>query len=84
MKTFSWTVPVDARALDTQQDAQVDGGPARVGLPAVAAVLVPRLALDPLQDGLPSHAALPRLAGRIDTAGGGRGRSVQMLNTDAS
>jgi len=75
---------VDARALDTQQDAQVDRGPARVGLATVAAVLVPRLTLDPLQDGLPSHAALPRLAGRIDTAGGWRGRSVQVLKINTS
>ena len=72
---------MDAGALDTQQDAQVDGGPAGVGLAAVAALLVPRQTLDPLQDGVAPDAALPRLAGRIDAAGGRRGRSVQMLNT---
>lgn len=54
---------MDAGALDAQQDAQVDGGPARVGLTAVAALLVPRQALDALQDCLTPGAALPRLAG---------------------
>lgn len=71
---------MDARALDTQQDAKVDGGPARVGLAAVTALLVPRQTLDPLQDGLTSGAALSRLAGRINTACGWRRCSVQMLN----
>ncbi len=79
---FFWTLPVDAGALDTQQDAQVDGGPARVSLAAVTALLVPRQTLDPLQDGLPPHAALPRLTGRINTAGGRRSGSVQMLNVE--
>lgn len=73
---------MDAGALDAQQDAQVDGGPARVGLAAVAALLVARQTLDPLQDGLPSDAAFPRLAGRVDAAGGRRSRSVQTLNTN--
>lgn len=54
---------MNARALDTQQDAQVDGGPARFGLAAIAAVLVPGQTLDPLQDGLAADTALPRLAG---------------------
>lgn len=78
--TRNVSLPVDAGALDAQQDAEVDGGPARVGLAAVAALLVARQTLDPLQDGLPSDAALPRLAGRVDAAGGRRSRSVQMLN----
>lgn len=73
---------MDARALDTQQDAQVDGGPAGVGLAAVTALLVPRQTLDPLQDGFTSGAALSRLAGRINTARGWRGCSVQMLNRE--
>lgn len=71
---------MDAGAFDTQQDAQVDGGPAGVGLAAVAALLVPRQTLDALQDGFHSDAALPRLAGRIDAAGGRRRRSVEMLD----
>lgn len=54
---------MDAGALDAQQDAKVDGGPARVGLAAVAALLVPRQTLDPLQDGLAPGAAVPWLAG---------------------
>lgn len=78
--TQNVSLPVDAGALDAQQYAEVDGGPARVGLAAVAALLVARQTLDPLQDGLPSDAALPRLAGRVDAAGGWRSRSVQMLN----
>lgn len=71
---------MDAGALDAQQDAQVDGGPAGVRLAAVAAMLVAWQQLDPLQDALPADAALPRLAGRIDAAGGRRGRSVQVLD----
>lgn len=73
-------MPVDAGALDAEQDAQVDGGPAGVGLAAVAALLVPRQTLDTLQDGVAPNAALPRLTRRIDTAGGRRTSSVQMLN----
>lgn len=72
-------VPVYPGALDAQQDAQVDGGPAGIGLAAVAALLVPRQTLDALQDGFAAHAALSRLAGRVDAAGGRRGRSVQVL-----
>lgn len=70
---------MDAGALDAEEDAQVDGGPARVGLAAVAALLVSRQSLETLQDGVAADAALPRLAG-IDAAGGGRSRSVQMLH----
>lgn len=73
------TSPVDPWALDAQKDAKVDGGPARVGLPAVAALLVSRHALDPLQDVLSSGTALARLAGRIDAADGRGGCPVQML-----
>lgn len=69
-------------ALDAQQDAQVDGGPAGVGLAAVAALLVPRQTLDALQDGFAAHAALSRLAGRVDAAGGRRGCSVQVLRVE--
>lgn len=72
---------MDARALDAQQDAQVDGGPARVSLAAVTALLVSRQTLDPLQDGLPSDAALPRFTGRVDAAGGRGGCPVETLNT---
>ena len=74
---------MDAGALDAQQDAQVDGGPAGVRLAAVAALLVAGQQLDPLQDALPADAALPRLAGRIDAAGGRRGRSVQVLGQNS-
>lgn len=56
-------LPVDPGALDAQQDAQVDGGPAGVSLAAVTALLVSRQTLDALQDGFPSDAALPRLTG---------------------
>lgn len=77
---FFQTLPVDAGALDAEQDAQVDWGPAGVGLAAVTALLVPRQTLDALQDGFPSDAALPRLTGRINAAGGRRGCSVQMLH----
>lgn len=56
-------VPVDAGALNAEQDAEVDAGPAGVGHAAVTAALVPREGLDPVQDALPSHAALPWLAG---------------------
>lgn len=70
---------MDAGAFDTQQDAQVDGSPAGVGLTTVAALLVPRQTLDALQDGLPTHAALPGLTGKVDAAGGRRRLSVQML-----
>lgn len=73
-------VPVYSGALDAQQDAQVDGGPAGVGLAAVAALLVARETLDALQDGVAAHAALSRLAGRVDAAGGRRRRSVQVLH----
>uniref|UniRef100_A0AAY4CB10 Uncharacterized protein n=1 Tax=Denticeps clupeoides TaxID=299321 RepID=A0AAY4CB10_9TELE len=43
----------------------------------VTAPLVPRQGLDPLQDALPPGHALPRLAGRVDAAGGRRGGPVQ-------
>lgn len=68
-----------AGALDAQQDAQVDGGPARLSLAAVAALLVAGETLDALQDALPSDAALPRLAGRVDAAGGRGGCPVEAL-----
>lgn len=35
-----WLVPVDAGALDAQQNAQVDAGPAGIWLPTVAALVV--------------------------------------------
>lgn len=59
---------MDARALDAQQDAQVDAGPAGIWLTTVTALVVPRDALDPLQDGLPFHVALPRVGSRINAA----------------
>ena len=78
---WCWRVckPVDAGALDAEEDAQVDGGPAGVGLAAVAAMLVSRKSLDALQNGVAADAALPCLTGRINAAGGGRSRSVQVL-----
>lgn len=78
----SQILPVDARALDAEQDAKVDAGPAGIGMTAVAAVFVPRQGLDSLQDALPSHAALPRFTGWVDATGGGRGGPVQMLQTE--
>lgn len=80
-------LPVDPRALDAEQHTQVDGGPARSCLAAVAAQLVAWQALYPLEEALaPSpHSpisplpSLSGLAGRVDAAGGGRGRPVQAL-----
>lgn len=71
--------PVYARALDAQQDAQVDAGPAWIGLTTVAARVITRHTLHPLQHTLSPDAALPRLTGRVDAAGGGRRRPVQTL-----
>ena len=73
------SLPVDARALDAQQHAQVDRGPARLRVAAVTALAVPGQTLDPLQDGLHPDEALPRLAGRVDAAGGRGGRPLQTL-----
>ena len=42
-------LPVYSRAHYTKCDAQIDGGPVRAGLPAVAALLVARDGLDLLQ-----------------------------------
>lgn len=78
---------MDPRALDAQQHPQVDGGPARSRLAAVAAQLIARKALNPLEETLPTSPqslvgplpALPRLACRVDAAGGGRGGPVQAL-----
>lgn len=70
---------MNAGALDAQQNAEVDAGPARVGLTAVAADLVSRQRLDALQDALSPDNTLPRLAGRVDAARGGRRRPVQTL-----
>lgn len=78
---------MDPRALDAEQHPQVDGGPARRRLAAVAAQLIAGEALHPLQQALPAGSgapvgplsALPGLAGRVDAAGGGRRRPVQTL-----
>ena len=72
-------VPVDAGALDAQQDSQVDGGPAGFRVAAVAALAVAGQTLDPLQDGLSAQQAVPRLAGRVDAAGGRGGGPLQTL-----
>lgn len=61
---------MDAGALDAEQDAQVDGGPVRVGLATVTAILIARETLYTMQDGLPPDTAFPRLAGRVHTADG--------------
>lgn len=76
---YKLTLPVDAGALDAKQDAQVDGGPARVSLATVTAILVARETLDAVQNTLPPHATLPRLTGRVDTADRRRGGPVQAL-----
>ncbi len=47
-RTNSSLSPVNARALDAEQNAEVDAGPARVGLATVAAELVSWQRLDPL------------------------------------
>lgn len=41
-------VPVDTRALDAQQNAEVDTGPARIWLTTVTALVIPRNALHSL------------------------------------
>lgn len=71
--------PVNPRALDAEQDAQVDAGPARVGLTAVAALLVSGQTEDTLQNALAPPTALSRLICWIYTADGGGGGPVQTL-----
>jgi len=61
-------VPVDTGALNAQENAQVDTGPARIRLTTVAALVVPRDALHSLQDGLSLHTALPGVGSRINAA----------------
>ena len=73
--------PVDARALDAEQHAQVDAGPARVRLPTVAALAVPSHVLHALQHTLALDAAFPRVRGRVDAACGRGRRAVQPLET---
>lgn len=83
--------PVDPRALDAEQHSQVDGGPAWGRLATVAAQLVSRQALHPLQQTLsPSPTRLlrplppvPGLAGRVDATGGRRSCPVQTLRDKA-
>lgn len=78
---------MDPRALDAEQHSQVDGGPARSRLATVAAQLIAWKALNPLEETLPTSPQsligplppLPRLARRVDAAGGGRGCPVQAL-----
>lgn len=75
-------LPVNAGALDAEQDAQIDAGPARVGLPTVTALLVSRQTQDTLQNALAPAAALSGLVCWVDTADGGRSGPVQTLQTD--
>ncbi len=74
-------LPVNAGALDAEQDAQIDAGPARVGLPTVTALLVSRQTQDTLQNALAPAAALSGLVCRVYTADGGRSGPVQTLQT---
>lgn len=50
---------MDTRALNAQQNAQVDAGPPGIWLTTVTALVVARDALHSLQDGLPFHVAVP-------------------------
>lgn len=85
-------IPVDPRALDAKQHAQVDWSPAWSRLAAVTAQLVARQALHPLQERLSAAPArlvrpLPPvsgLAGRVDAAGGRWSRPVQTLQNKAN
>ncbi len=73
-------LPVNAGALDAEQDAQIDAGPARVGLPTVTALLVSRQTQDTLQNALAP--ALSGLICWVYTADGGRSGPVQTLQAD--
>lgn len=75
-------LPVNAGALDAEQDAQIDAGPARLSLPTVTALLVSRQTQDTLQNALAPAAALSGLVCWVDTADGGRSGPVQTLQTD--
>lgn len=83
-QTHTHAVPVDTGALDAQQNAQVDTGPARIRLTAVTALVVPRDALHSLQDGLSLHTAIPGVGGRIDAASRGGRSPVQSLQGEKS
>jgi len=81
MSRYYRAVPVDARALYAEGDAQVDAGPAGVRLPAVTAAGVARDGQDPLEGTLPLQGLLLGLAARVQ-APRGRGRPpVQLLET---
>lgn len=73
------TVPVDTRALNAQQNAQVDTGPARIRLTTVTALVIPGYALHSLQDGLSFHTALPGVGSRINAASRWGSSPVQSL-----
>lgn len=83
---------MDPGALYAQQDSQVDGGPAGGALPTVTAQFIAREALHPLEQALPaspgpsvsSLTPISELAGRVNAAGGGRGRPVQTLRGQAA
>lgn len=75
------SLPVDARALDAEQHAQVDAGPAGVRLAAVAALPVASHALHALQGALALGPTLPKVRGRVDAACGWGRCAVQPLGT---
>lgn len=77
-------LPVNPRALDAEQDAQVDAGPAGVGLTAVTALLVSRQTEDTLQNAIAPPTALSWLIRWIYTADGGRSGPVQTLQKDTN
>lgn len=68
-RAHTYAVPVDTGALNAQQNAQVDTGPARIRLTTVTALVIPSDALHSLQDGLSFHTALPGVGSRINAAG---------------
>lgn len=72
-------VPVDARALYTEGDAQIDAGPAGIWLTAVAAAGVARDSQDLLQGALSFQWPLLRLPSRVQTPCRRRGLPVQLL-----
>lgn len=82
--THTHTVPVDTGALNAQQNAQVDTGPARIRLTTVTALVIPRDALHSLQDGLSLPTAIPGVGGRIDAASRGGCSPVQSLQGEKS
>lgn len=80
MDSYSFPAsPVNARALNTEGDAQVDAGPAGVRLPTVTAAGVSWEGQDLLQGALALQGLLLRLATRVQAARGCGGLPVELL-----